>query len=107
MDLKEYLENLEEQKEYVKVEDVGMINLDDIISVEEREFSWQDDDTERKYKRVILKIKGIDEEVVMPVSAAKSLKSLMKELGNTLKGFKVVREGEGLKTKYTVVPYVL
>jgi len=91
----------EEAQAYEPQEVKNISELDKVptdLSIEEREFD-KDDGTTFKIK--IVNVKGEDYRI--PVSVLKSLKAILEDNPN-LKTFKVKRNGEGMKTVYTVIP---
>ena len=88
-------------KEYVPMETLNIIALPK-VSVDMEIFDKvvnEGEDTEFKYQYIL-----VDEvEYRVPLSVIKQLKTFLAD-NDSLKFFKVVKEGEGMKTTYTVIP---
>ncbi len=107
--LKDWLAKKEfaDDKEFKSITDFSQIKLNDVEVLGEREFEYETaEGDKRTYKRVVVKIKGYDGEVFVPISVMKTLKALVEKFGDKLNAFSVIKIGEGKKTKYEVVPYV-
>jgi len=92
--LKEEAEQYEPPKTK-NISDLDRVPVD--LQLEEREGTKKDGKVFR-YNVIVLN----DEDYRVPNSILKSLKAILKEKPE-LKEFKVAKEGEGLKTEYTVV----
>lgn len=86
----------EEAKEYQPSQIKNIAELENVstdLNIHE------DNEAEFPYKYIIVE----GEKYKVPISVIASLKDLLEENAD-LKKFKVKRTGEGLKTKYTVIP---
>ena len=101
MDLKSFLEKLEQSQEYIQISEAGYIKLSEIAEVEEKIFST---DEGKEYKRIILKMKD-NRHIISPISAMKQLKAIIDDNPN-ITAFKVVKTGSGLSTAYSVIPEI-
>jgi len=91
----------EEAQQYEPPKTKNISDLDRVpvsLELEEREGTKKDGKVFR-YNVVVLN----GEDYRVPNSILKSLKAIIKEKPD-LEEFKVAREGEGLKTEYTVIP---
>ena len=86
---------------YVAPETKNIAELDAIpvdVDVQEKEFTREDGST---FKILAFEFQG--EEYRMPKSVLKQLKAQI-EAKPDMSAFKVTKEGEGMKTEYTVIP---
>ena len=86
----------EEAKEYTPSQ---IKNISELDSVSTDLMIHEDNEAEFPYKFIMID----GEKYKVPTSVIASLKSILEE-NPELKKFKVKRTGEGLKTKYTVIP---
>ena len=90
----------EEAQAYEAPQTKNISELDKVptdVEVEDKEFTKEDGD---KFSLKVINFNNEDYRV--PVSVLKALKAILEEKPD-LKFFKVKRDGEGLKTTYTVV----
>ncbi len=101
MEIKKMAKLSEEAKNYVPPTTKNISELDSVsVDVDVLEKEVQKDNGETfKYKYIVVK----DEEYRVGASVLKQLKAQLEE-NSSLKTFKVKKEGEGLKTVYTVIP---
>ena len=85
-----------ESPQTLNIADLEKVDVN--MSVEEREFT-RDDDSTFKYDVVVVD----DKEYRVPASVLKALKEILVE-NPELKFFKVRKSGQGMNTSYTVIP---
>ncbi|KKN60187.1 hypothetical protein LCGC14_0534780 [marine sediment metagenome] len=85
------------QSSYIKHEQI--IDLTELTKFEVREYTYGDRTAK---KRVYTKANG--EEIILPMILHRDIKKLIKELGEKLKKIKILVEGQGKQTRYTVIP---
>lgn len=87
----------DEAKEYTSTAKVR--NISELSSVEADMAVFEDNEAEFPYKYI--EVSG--ERYKLPVSVLASLKAILEE-NPLLKKFKVKKSGEGMETRYTVIP---
>ncbi len=91
-----------EPKQTKTVDELERVSLDDINLIEDT-YEIEEDGKPKKVTQRIFSVDG--EEYRVPNSVLKDLKVILKDNPN-LNYFKVIKEGEGLKTSYTVIPII-
>ena len=98
----EMLANEPDQSQSLYVKNGLIIEFEEIIGIEDRSYDYPD---RKDVKRKIYKKKN-GEEIVMPLIVHGLVKKYSKEIGEKLKSVKILVEGQGKQTKYTVIPLV-
>jgi len=98
-EIKKYLDaQLGSQEPVTHVCDINKIVVADIEKIDKQAYNFE----ERTVVRFLLTIKGLTKKVLCPVSVMIQLKEIQKTAQVT--AFRVLKTGEGIKTRYTLVP---
>ena len=79
-----------------------IIEFKDIIEISERSYDYPDKAGVKR--KIYKKVNG--EEIVMPLIVHGLIRRYSKELGTKLTSVKILVEGQGKQTRYTVIPLV-
>jgi len=99
---REMLANEPDTSQSLYIKNGQIIEFKDVIAIEDRSYDYPD---KSGVKRKIYK-KANGEEIVMPMIVHGLIRKYSKELGEKLTSVKILVEGQGKQTRYTVIPLV-